>query len=585
MARPIPPHLIAQLVHPEDAKLSANSHKKVEWSCDNPQHPTWYASVASRTRSGSGCPYCSGRKAVPGVNDLATLYPEYAATLVDPDDAVGLTPRSGKKLRWRCSNNSQHTWEVAPHTRLNSPVDGGCPQCSPSQRWRGNKSKKKRKTVAEEHSELLEQVVEPDVVARLSCGSGKLVSWTCEHGHTYQMAVRKKIAGQACPICRGKQVLCGFNDLATTHPEIAATAVDSDLMYKVSKGSSTVTTWQCEDNPQHQWEAPVYARVAGNGCPQCCEIGTSKLEQKLYVAVKVLDPSAQHRVRKDIDGSTVEFDIVAGTLAIEVNGLYWHSEAIGKPRTYHRDKVRAANKAGYQLIHIWEDQLHMQPGLVLRMIAYKLYALDKYNAACDVFGIADTERAPCGVYNARDLDVVELSNSEAGVFLERNHIQGRALCTHHFALRDDASVVAVLSIRAPHSDGRVARSRDDKQWEIVRFATAGVVRGGFSKLLAYAEKSVDVESWVTFAAHDVSDGGLYKQAGFNVDAELEPDYWYSGGVFRNRRVSKQLGQKRQFRDNDALVYQEGLSEHELALANGMLRIYDAGKTRWVKQVK
>ena len=202
-----------------------------------------------------------------------------------------------------------------------------------------------------------------------------------------------------------------------------------------------------------------------------------------------------------------------------------------------------------------------------------------------MFGVADAERASCGVYNARDLDVTELSNSEASVFLERNHIQGRALCTHHYALRDDTGIVAVLSVRAPHSDGRVARSRGSKQWEIVRFATAGVVRGGFSKLLKFAEKSVDVESWVTFAAHDVSNGGLYQQFGFSVDAELEPDYWYTGGIFRNRRVSKQLGQKRQFKDNDALVYQEGLSEHELTLANGMLRIFDAGKTRWVRQVK
>lgn len=28
---------------------------------------------------GSGCPYCAGRKVLPGFNDLETLYPDVAA--------------------------------------------------------------------------------------------------------------------------------------------------------------------------------------------------------------------------------------------------------------------------------------------------------------------------------------------------------------------------------------------------------------------------------------------------------------------------------------------------------------------------
>ena len=50
--------------------VTPNSHKKVWWKCSKGHE--WQAVVASRNR-GSGCPYCSGRKAISGINDLETL--------------------------------------------------------------------------------------------------------------------------------------------------------------------------------------------------------------------------------------------------------------------------------------------------------------------------------------------------------------------------------------------------------------------------------------------------------------------------------------------------------------------------------
>ena len=585
MPRPIPPYLIAQLVHPEDARLSANSHKKVEWLCDNPQHPTWFASVASRYRSGSGCPYCSGRKAVPGVNDLATLYPEYAAMLVNSDDAVGVTPRSGKKLKWQCSHNSEHTWFVSPHYRLKTTPDSGCPQCSRSKRWVNNPPP--RKLVRDEHPEILHEAVDSDAVGALSCGSGKKVRWVCqEYGHEYTMAVRKKVSEQSCPVCAGKQVIAGFNDVATLFPDIAATAVDTELMRTVSRGSEMVVQWRCTDNPSHIWSSSVYTHViAGNGCPHCNEVGTSKIERRLYDAVRVLNSATEHRKKCVCDGKTVEFDIVAGSLAIEVNGLYWHSEATGKSYNYHQNKTELARKCGYNLLHVWEDQLNMHPGLVLSMIAYRLHALDKYDAACDVFGVSEHLRVPTNVYNARELDVVNINGSEAAGFMNQYHIQGAVNATHHYALcTSDKHIVAVLSLRAPGSDGWVMSGRNAGQWDIVRYATAGLVRGGFGKLLHHAEQTIDVDSWVTFSANDVSDGNLYQHTGFEKDGIISPDYWYTGGIFRNRRISNQRLQKKYFKTHDKLTYEDGWTEHEAALNNNLYRIYDAGKIRWVKKV-
>ena len=48
-------------------KLSSYSHKKVWWKCSKGH--SYEAIVSNRTRAGSGCPYCSNKKAGYG-NDL-----------------------------------------------------------------------------------------------------------------------------------------------------------------------------------------------------------------------------------------------------------------------------------------------------------------------------------------------------------------------------------------------------------------------------------------------------------------------------------------------------------------------------------
>ena len=127
------------------------------------------------------------------------------------------------------------------------------------------------------------------------------------------------------------------------------------------------------------------------------------------------------------------------------------------------------------------------------------------------------------------------------------------------------------------------------EWEIRRYATSCSVVGGFSKLMAFAEREIlrrglDLSRWVSISDCDVSDGGMYRACGFVMDCELDPDYKYWGTVTGNVRRSKESFQKRRFRERDDLVFEEGLTEAELAAMNGLHRTYDSGKIRWVKDV-
>ena len=77
---------------------------------------------------------------------------------------------------------------------------------------------------------------------------------------------------QGCPICSGRQVLSGFNDIATTHQFIANQAVGWDTS-KISAGSNKKLRWRCEVG--HEWITQPNVRLGGggSGCPSCVKTG------------------------------------------------------------------------------------------------------------------------------------------------------------------------------------------------------------------------------------------------------------------------------------------------------------------------
>ena len=108
---------------PEDVMPS--STKKVWWKCS--QGHEWEATIGSRN-SGNGCPYCSGRFAIKGKNDLQTINPHLAEEW-NYEKNNGLTPtdvmpNSGKKIWWKCSEG--HEWQAKIQSRNNG---SGCPIC------------------------------------------------------------------------------------------------------------------------------------------------------------------------------------------------------------------------------------------------------------------------------------------------------------------------------------------------------------------------------------------------------------------------------------------------------------------------
>ena len=252
------------------AEVSFASNRKVWWRCH--QGHEWQAVVYSRASGGSGCPFCSGRVALPGFNDLATCHPDVAAQW-HPTKNGELTPQKVKagarqKVWWICEQG--HEWQAAVYSRAS---DGSsCPFCSGLIALPGfNDLASCRPEVAAQWHPKLNGDLSPEMVTD---GSNKKVWWRCEHGHEWQAIVfSRALDGKDCPYCTGKKVLAGFNDLATVHPKIAAQwhpELNGELTPQmITSGSHKRVWWQCDED--HVWKAVVYSRTGPgkHGCPVC----------------------------------------------------------------------------------------------------------------------------------------------------------------------------------------------------------------------------------------------------------------------------------------------------------------------------
>ena len=136
-------------------------------------------------------------------------------------------------------------------------------------------------SLAEVHPELVSEWSEKNLPLTpddITFGSNKKVWWRGACGHEWQTSVKARSNGEKCPICSGARVIAGiflkgFNDLQTTHPEIASEWSEKNLPLKpdeVNAKSRKNVWWRC-GKCGNEWKSVINARVKGTVCPVCAE--------------------------------------------------------------------------------------------------------------------------------------------------------------------------------------------------------------------------------------------------------------------------------------------------------------------------
>lgn len=269
--------------------VTYGSGLSVGWVCS--QGHRWKAAVKSRT-NGTGCPVCVNRKLIAGFNDLATQFPH----LLDQWDweknekvaPTQVLPGTRRKVWWRCELG--HNWQASVVSRTS--MDTGCPVCAGKQVLPGeNDLSSLRPDLAQQWHPTKNHPLTPE---SLMANSNRSVWWMCSLGHSWRSPVGRRVQGNTgCPVCMGKRVEPGFNDLATVDPAIAAQwaqDLNGNLTPEmVTGGSAKRVWWRCDED--HVWKAVIYARTGAQrtGFPVCA----GRHKKKRYRNVLEISPETE----------------------------------------------------------------------------------------------------------------------------------------------------------------------------------------------------------------------------------------------------------------------------------------------------
>ena len=175
--------------------VTVGSNKKVWWSCEKGHE--WEATVNNRTNAGSGCPFCTGKRACVD-NSLQTLYPELSKQW-HPTQNGDLTPdnvtiSSSKKVWWLCDVG--HEWEALISNR--TVKDSGCPFCAGKRACIDNNLQVLNPELAKQWHPTKNGNLTPNDVTEYS---NKKVWWICDKGHEWQANIGSRAYGSGCPDC------------------------------------------------------------------------------------------------------------------------------------------------------------------------------------------------------------------------------------------------------------------------------------------------------------------------------------------------------------------------------------------------
>lgn len=247
-------------------QLTSTSSCKVWW-IDKHGH-SWKTSVKNRAM-GHGCPYCAGKKVLLGFNDFASQYPLLAAEW-DTSKNMQLTPESvtsssGRQVWWRCTAYG-HSWRAPVCRRA---YGAGCPICAGQQLLVGfNDLATRNPDIANEWDDEKNAPMTPRDVFP---ASKKMVWWRCSaYGHSWRAQVAHRTNGVNCPVCANKTILPGYNDLASTHPELLSSwDFDRNTVSpnEIPPGAARKIWWKCENG--HHWRCTINGRLRGSNCPYC----------------------------------------------------------------------------------------------------------------------------------------------------------------------------------------------------------------------------------------------------------------------------------------------------------------------------
>lgn len=252
-------------------------------------------------------------------------------------------------------------------------------------------------------------------------------------------------------------------------------------------------------------------------CQKCnppTYFGSSLEEKELIEFIKQYTQNVITNSRMIIKPLELDIYLPDLNLAIEYNGLYWHSEKMGKYKNYHIDKLNICNNNNIKLIQIFSDEWLNKKEIV------KSKLRNIFNQNKKIY--------------ARKCEVKIVPSKQKNIFLNNNHLQGNDRSLIKLGLYYNNELVSIMTFGLPRIG---IGATNKKSWELVRFCNKlnTSVVGGASKLFQYFITNHKPNQIYSFADRRWSSNinNLYLTLGFNLKNTSAPGYWYTKD-FTNR---------------------------------------------------
>lgn len=279
----------------------------------------------------------------------------------------------------------------------------------------------------------------------------------------------------------------------------------------------------------------------------------SQFEDEIYNFLEDHQITSIRRSRKIIKPQELDLYIPDFKLAIEHNGLFWHSEWGAKtPKNYHKIKTDLCKKQGVELVHIFSDEWIHKTDICKSVILSKV-------------GKAEHKLF------ARNCTIEEIANKDLRQFLDSNHLQGFAPASTAIVLKNNNEIVLAMTFGKPRYNKNI-------QFEMIRLTSKlnTNVIGGTQKLWAYFIKKYAPASVVSYCDRRWFTGDIYSKLHFVKNADAVPTYWYTN---YKERFHRSKFQKHKL---IKMGYDKNKTENEIVQNDLNLdKIWDCGQDTWI----
>jgi hypothetical protein len=269
-------------------------------------------------------------------------------------------------------------------------------------------------------------------------------------------------------------------------------------------------------------------------CPKCYPKNTSINEREIREFIESIIPDEEiiYNDRKILNGKEIDILVPSKKIAIEHNGIFWHSEKAGVTKDYHLDKTNSCKNQDYEMIHIFEDEWSYKKDLVKNKLTYKL-------------------NKDSLIYNS--FEIVELDKNESKIFIKDNDLYELKEFDKSLGIKDNNEILALVSF--DNLNGNV----NIKNFCVKSEYSPKYISDIVQCIIDYGVKKITVETDKRFL-----DQELFSI--FKIIDEKDPDYSYFKCLCR---ITK----------NELILQSQdvNLNESEYSELNGWFKIWDCGK--------